>query len=97
VAMTLMRLAHVLNEAVDGLTALDAERLEKIEEELTTATTSNSESLFAEREARSDDALRSVMATHRLLGTLLASTAVNVSVLERLRRRNDLGDTRWGR
>jgi hypothetical protein len=95
--MTVERLALVLHDTIDGLTALDAERLEKLERELAAEAAAGSDSLFAERDARKEDALRVVMATHRLLGSLLASTAVNLSVLEGLRRRNDLGDGRWGR
>ncbi len=94
--ISLERLAGVLHEAVDGLAALDAERLERIERELS-AETRGGESLFAERDARKEDALRAVVATHRLLGSLLASTAVNLKVLEGLRSRNDAGDGRWGR
>jgi len=91
------RLADVLQEAVDGLTALDAERLEKIERELSAGLSSGAGSLFAERHARQDEALRAVMATHRLLGSLLASTEMNLGVLEGLRRRSDTGDGRWAR
>ncbi len=94
--MTVERLAGVLEDAVEGLTALDAERLERLERELS-AEVSHGDSLFAERDARKGDALRAVMATHRLLGSLLESTAVNLSVLDGIRRRTDLGDGRWGR
>lgn len=95
--MTMERLADVLRNAVDGLTTFDADRLEAIERELTAETAGEAGSLFAERDARKEEALRAVMATHRLLGSLLASTAVNLSVLEGLRRRNDVGDGRWAR
>lgn len=95
--MTMERLADVLRNAVDGLTTFDADRLETIERELTNETAGGTEALFAGRDAAKDDALRAVMATHRLLGSLLASTAVNLSVLEGLRRRNDVGDGRWAR
>ena len=95
--MTVERLADVLRNAVDGLTTLDADRLETIERELTAETAGGTGSLFAERDAHQEEALRAVMATHRLLGSLLASTAVNLSVLEGLRHRNDVGDGRWAR
>jgi hypothetical protein len=92
--MTMDRLAGVLEDAVHSLTTLDAERLERLERELSAADTN---SLFAVRETRQDDALRAVVATHRLLGTLLESTSMNLNVLEALRRRNHPGDGRWGR
>lgn len=95
--MTMDHLAGVLEETVDGLTALDAERLEKIERELSAGLSGNPASLFAQRDARQDEALRAVVATHRLLGSLLASTAINLNVLQGLRDRNGMGDGRWGR
>jgi len=97
VVMTVEQLAGVLEDAVHSLTALDAERLEKLERELSTAIATGADSLFAERDARQEDALRAVMATHRLLGSLLESTTINLNILETLRSRTGTGDGRWGR
>jgi hypothetical protein len=99
VGITAERLAGVLEEAVHSLAALDADCLEKLERELSTETT---DSLFIGRDARHGDAIRAVMATHRLLGSLLQSTKMNLNVLHTLRRRNapghnDTGDGQWVR
>jgi hypothetical protein len=83
-----------LEEAIAALTHFDADKLEEIEGKVSALIAGNDASrLLASENASLDQ----VIANHRLLGTLLASTSLNLNVLERLHNRNAMGETSWVR
>lgn len=90
-----------LDEAIAALATLDADRLEAITANVAAMVASRplieaTAGVMADRAAREED-LREVMARHRLLGHLLETTSLNLSVLQGLRRRNSIGGDLWVR
>ena len=86
-------LSAALDSAIAALTSLDAEKLEKIEGEVSgLLAMDGGPQLMA-----SPVELQEIVARHHLLGTLLANTSLNLNILERLHSRNSLGETSWGR
>ena len=91
-------LNEALSSAVDALTHFDAERLEEIEGRVSALLRSNEASpLFPAADAGRQANLDQIVANHRLLGSLLASTSLNLNVLQRLQQRNATGEVSWVR
>ena len=91
-------LSAALDAAIAALTRLDADRLEEIEGMVSQSLLQiDPKTLFASGESEGQVALEEIHASHRLLGTLLASTNLNLNILERLHSRNTMGDTSWVR
>ena len=90
-------LSAALDNAIDALTSLDADKLEELERMVTASLAeADQRTLFAENGNEREAQLDKIQASHRLLGTLLASTSLNLNVLERLHSRNSIGDATWG-
>ncbi len=87
-----------LENAIAALTRFDADKLEAIEGTVSAFFASNDfRTLFPAEDAERQSNLDRIVANHRLLGTLLASTSLNLNVLERLHSRNSIGETSWVR
>ena len=86
-------LSVALGSAIAALTSLDAEKLEKIEGDVSGLIAADGVSQLSATPVE----MQEIIARHRLLGTLLASTSLNLNILERLHNRNSLGETSWVR
>ena len=87
-----------LESALAALTRFDADKLEEIEGKVSAFLAGNDpRTLFPADDAERLTNLDQILANHRLLGTLLASTSLNLNVLQRLHNRNSLGETSWVR
>ena len=91
-------LTAALESALAALTHFDANTLEEIEGKVSAFLAANNlRALFPPEDAERQANLDRIIANHRLLGTLLASTSLNLNVLQRLYNRNSLGETSWVR
>lgn len=87
-----------LGSAIAALTRFDADKLEEIEKSVSTMLASkNPGTLFPANDSQRQANLDEIVAKHRLLGSLLASTNLNLNVLERLHSRNSMGEVSWVR
>ena len=88
------QLAQALDEAIAALTSLDAPRLEGIESTVSGMLDGvNAQTFFGSIETE----LPEITARHRLLGSLVASTELNLAVLQRLHARIATGEAAWVR
>ncbi len=96
--MTASELNASLGGAIAALTHFDAEKLEELEGRASAMLASGDfRTLFPAGDAERQADLDEIVAKHRLLGSLLASTSLNLNVLERLHSRNAVGEVSWVR